>query len=72
VSGVPDPGSALQRIVDGDRVVHIPDVVDNEAYRSSVASRLKLVELTGARTARISNAFVCHDVIPQWHLAQTA
>ncbi|MGH6739647.1 MAG: GAF domain-containing protein, partial [Bradyrhizobium sp.] len=48
---VPDPDSALQRIVDGGRVVHIQDVVDTEAYRSGVASRLKLVELTGARTA---------------------
>jgi PAS domain S-box-containing protein len=48
---VPDPGSALQEIVDGARVVHIPDVVDTEAYRSGVASRLKLVQLTGARTA---------------------
>ncbi len=48
---VPDPGSALERLVRGDRVVHIPDVVDTEAYRSGVVSRLKLVELTGARTA---------------------
>jgi GAF domain-containing protein len=48
---VPDPDSALQRIVDGELVVHIPDVVDTEAYRSGVASRRKLVELTGARTA---------------------
>jgi PAS domain S-box-containing protein len=37
--------------VRGDRVVHIPDVVDTDAYRSGVASRLKLVKLTGARTA---------------------
>jgi PAS domain S-box-containing protein len=47
----PDPGSALERIAQGDRIVHIPDVVDTEAYRSGVASRLRLVELTGARTA---------------------
>ncbi len=48
---VADPGSALEQIVRGDRVVHIPDVVDTDAYRSGVASRLKLVKLTGARTA---------------------
>jgi hypothetical protein len=30
----PDPGSALERLVLGDQVVHIPDVVDTEAYRS--------------------------------------
>jgi GAF domain-containing protein len=48
---VADPGSALERIVRGDRMVHIPDVVGTDAYRSGVASRLKLVKLTGARTA---------------------
>ena len=48
---VPDPGSALEQLVRGGRVVHISDVVDTEAYRSGVASRLKLVALTGARTA---------------------
>jgi len=47
---IPDPGSALERIVLGDRIVHIPDVVATKAYRSGVSSRLKLVELTGART----------------------
>ena len=47
----PDPGSALERIAQGERIVHIPDVVDTEAYRSGVASRLRLVQLTGARTA---------------------
>ena len=46
----PDPGSASERLVLGEEVVHIPDVVDTEAYRSGVASRLKLVEMTGART----------------------
>jgi two-component system NtrC family sensor kinase len=48
---VADSGSALEQIVRGDRVVHIPDVVDTDAYRSGVTSRLKLVKLTGARTA---------------------
>jgi len=41
----------LERLVLGDEVVHIPDVVDTEAYRSGVPSRLKLVEMIGARTA---------------------
>jgi GAF domain-containing protein len=47
----PDPGSASERLVLGDKVVHIPDVVDTEAYRSGVPSRLRFVEMTGARTA---------------------
>ena len=34
----------------GEDVVHIPDVVDTEAYRSDVPSRRRLVEETGART----------------------
>ena len=46
----PDPGSASERIVLGDEVVHIPDVVDTEAFRSGVPSRLRLVEVFGART----------------------
>src|SRR4029077_1050805 len=48
---VPDPGGALARVFRGERVVHIPDLVDTEAYRSGVASRRRLVEETGARTA---------------------
>jgi GAF domain-containing protein/ActR/RegA family two-component response regulator/HPt (histidine-containing phosphotransfer) domain-containing protein len=47
----PDPGSASDRLVQGENIIHILDVVDTEEYRSGVASRLKLVELTGARTA---------------------
>jgi signal transduction histidine kinase/uncharacterized protein YdeI (YjbR/CyaY-like superfamily) len=48
---VPDPGSALERVVNGDRVVHILDLVDTDAYRQGVASRLSLVATTGARSA---------------------
>ena len=47
----PDPGSALERVVNGDRVVHILDLVDTDAHRQGVASRLSFVETTGARTA---------------------
>jgi len=46
-----DPGSALDSLLGGERVIHIPDVIDTEAYRSGVASRRRLVEQTGARTA---------------------
>jgi len=35
----------------GDDVVHIPDVVDTEAYRAGVPGRVGLVQNTGARTA---------------------
>src|SRR5215469_11632629 len=47
----PDPGSASERLVLGDEVIHIPDVVDTDAFRSGVLSRLRLVETFGARTA---------------------
>src|SRR5207237_10584177 len=47
---VTDIGSASERLVRGERVIHILDVVDTKAYRSGVASRLQLVEKTGART----------------------
>jgi PAS domain S-box-containing protein len=48
---MPDPGSASERIVQGESVVHIPDLVDTEEYRSGVVSRLIAVEKLGARTA---------------------
>src|SRR5262249_45709912 len=48
---VTDPGGALALVFRCERVVHIPDLVDTEAYRSGVASRRRLVEETGARTA---------------------
>jgi GAF domain-containing protein len=35
----------------GDDVVHIPDVVDTEAYRAGMPGRVGLVQNTGARTA---------------------
>src|SRR5262249_18707220 len=47
---VPDPGGALAQVFRGERVVHIPDLVDTDAYRSGVAARRRLVEETGART----------------------
>src|SRR5258708_36249329 len=47
----PDPGSAMEQLLRGAAAVHIADVIDTEECRSGVASRLRLVELTGARTA---------------------
>ena len=47
----PDHGSAMQQMIEGTTILHIPDLVDTDAYRSGVASRLKFVELTGARSA---------------------
>jgi len=37
--------------VQGENTVNIPDVIDTEEYHSGVVSRLKLVKLTGMRTA---------------------
>jgi len=48
---VADTGSALERIQHGEPVVHVADVMDTEAYRSGVATRQWLVDVTGARTA---------------------
>jgi two-component system, NtrC family, sensor kinase len=47
-----EPESAVGGMVRGEaEVIHSPDVMDDEIYRSGVPSRLRLVELTGARTA---------------------
>jgi signal transduction histidine kinase/putative methionine-R-sulfoxide reductase with GAF domain len=47
---VPDPGSALAQLLGGSAFVHVPDVVDTEAYRTRVPARVRLVEEFGART----------------------
>jgi len=47
----PEPGSALGRLLRGENVVHIPDVIDTDGYRSGLPSRIALVQNTGARTA---------------------
>jgi len=46
----PEPGSALGRLLRGENVVHIPDVIDTDGYRSGLPSRIALVQNTGART----------------------
>src|SRR5437773_770142 len=48
---VPDAGSVLEQIVGGEDIVHIPDIVDTEGFRSGIATRLRLAKETGARTA---------------------
>jgi GAF domain-containing protein/nitrogen-specific signal transduction histidine kinase len=48
---VPEPGSAFERVVKGERVVQILDLVDTDAYRKRVPSRVALVENLKARTA---------------------
>ncbi len=50
-SMMPEPGSALQLILDGEDVVHIPDLIDTDGYRFGLGGRVALVNNTGARTA---------------------
>jgi two-component system, NtrC family, sensor kinase len=47
----PHPGMALYRIVQGEGVVHIPDITNDEVYRSGNAARRRLADDYGARTA---------------------
>ncbi len=46
----PEPGSALGDLVNGAPFIHLPDVMDTDAYRARVPSRVRLVEGFGART----------------------
>jgi two-component system, NtrC family, sensor kinase len=46
----PQPGDPQFEIVQGAAFVHIEDMRGSEAYRSGVPSRVKTVEVTGART----------------------
>src|SRR5262249_4530691 len=49
VSGVYGPGTGPARILAGERVVHIPDLVATEPYRLGDPDRVALVGLGGAR-----------------------
>lgn len=50
-SSPPSPISGVGRIARGERIVHIADIVDDEAYRMRDPQRIATVELLGARTA---------------------
>ena len=47
----PIPGSFAARVIAGEYVIHIPDLKEEEAYRSGNAVRRAMVDLGGARTA---------------------
>jgi two-component system NtrC family sensor kinase len=50
-SWTPGAGDAMRGIVEGARLIHIPDIVDTDAYRGGIESRVRMVKVTGARTA---------------------
>jgi class 3 adenylate cyclase len=45
------PGTGPARIIAGERVVHVVDLRNTEAYRNGEPNRVALVELGGARTS---------------------
>jgi PAS domain S-box-containing protein len=47
----PDPVSMATRVVSGDPVVHVVDLMDTEAYRAGYPNRRAMVDLGGARSA---------------------
>jgi GAF domain-containing protein len=49
----PGPGSIGARILDGEPLVHVLDVADDQVYRSGDPHRRALVELGGARTSLV-------------------
>jgi two-component system, NtrC family, sensor kinase len=48
--GVPRPGTTMERMLRGENIVHIPDLADDEGYRSGTPVRRALVEIGGFRT----------------------
>ena len=44
-------GTGAYPLVAGERFVHIPDILQDEGYRSGIPAKRALVELGGARTA---------------------
>ena len=49
----PAPGMTLHRVVLGEDVVHVADLMDDDAYRSRLPTRVALVDLGDARTQLI-------------------
>ena len=49
----PAPGMTLHRVVLGEDIVHVADLMDDDAYRSRLPTRVALVDLGGARTQLI-------------------
>jgi len=45
------PGSASRRMLDGEDVIHVPDLMAEEVYRRGDPSRRAIVDLGGARSA---------------------
>ena len=43
----------LHRVVLGEDIVHVADLMDDDAYRSRLPTRVALVDLGGARTQLI-------------------
>jgi two-component system NtrC family sensor kinase len=50
-SGIYGPGTAPFRILQGESLVHVPDLAAEEAYRAGEPNRRALVDLGGARAA---------------------
>src|SRR5438045_219338 len=48
-SGIYGPGTGPARILAGERVVHIPDLIATEPYQRGDPDRVALVDLGGAR-----------------------
>ena len=48
--GVPRPGTTMERMLRGENIVHIPDMANDEGYRSGTPVRHALVEIGGFRT----------------------
>src|SRR5204863_9386915 len=46
----PDHGITLERLVAGERLIHIPDLMDTDAYRAGKASARQLVDVGGCRS----------------------
>src|SRR5205814_3414007 len=46
----PDHGITLERLVAGERLIHIPDLMDTDAYRAGKVSARRLVDVGGCRS----------------------
>jgi GAF domain-containing protein len=47
----PAPGTVFARLVQGEAIVHLADLADDEVYRAGHPGRVAMVDIGGARTA---------------------